>query len=351
MSKVSVIVPVYNAEKYLDKCIKSILNQTFYDIELLLVNDGSKDGSLSICKKYQMKDSRVKIINKENEGSIPTRKAGIEASTSPLITFVDADDWIDKQLVEILYQESTKSHVDITVCNMYKVLGNKNIIKRENNRHYFKEDRLYNTNEIMRDIVPAYLFGHPFPSSLCAKLYKKELFEQSGKYLNRIHFLGDDLFYNMELFLKSKKVKVIDKPLYYYRLGGFTSNYMPYLFEDIVNGYQIQKEVIEEYYIETKNTQYNGISLMLLNTLKTCLYNLFNSQLDRNGIMTSIRSYLENESILEATKNEASKTHFSNDFLNSIQTKDCNYLYRIGEEMYNKRKVKNKLVRIMSLVF
>ena len=70
----------------------------------------------------------------------------------------------------------------------------------------------------------AYFHGHPFPSSLCAKLYKKDLLMDSGRYLDRIHFLGDDLFYNLEMFIKADKVKVIDKPLYYYRLGGFTSS-------------------------------------------------------------------------------------------------------------------------------
>jgi hypothetical protein len=82
--------------------------------------------------------------------------------------------------------------------------------------------------------------------------------------------LGDDLYYNLEIFLKAEKIKVIDKALYYYRQGGFTSKHQPYLFDDMINGYYIQKEVIDEYYQDSRVKRYNGIRLMLLNTFKTC---------------------------------------------------------------------------------
>jgi glycosyltransferase involved in cell wall biosynthesis len=273
MSGVSVIVPIYNAGKELNKCIKSILDQSFKDIELILINDGSTDNSLAVCKYYQKDDKRIMIIDKENEGSIAARRNGVKASGSEYVTFVDADDWIDRRTIEILYNECIESQADISVCNMYKVLGRGIFIKRKNNSSYFHEDRIYNKEAIMRDLVPAYLHGHSFPSSLCAKLYKKELLLNNGKYLNGIRFLGDDLYYNLEILVKINKVKVIDKPLYYYRVGGFTSKYMPYLFADMVNGYYIQKEVIDEYYQDSRVKRYNGISIMLLNTFKTSLQN------------------------------------------------------------------------------
>ena len=94
MSKFSIIVPIFNSEKYLEKCIKSILNQTYKNFELILVNDGSKDCSLEICNKYLLKDSRVRVIDKDNEGSISSRNRGVIESKSEYVTFIDSDDWI-----------------------------------------------------------------------------------------------------------------------------------------------------------------------------------------------------------------------------------------------------------------
>ncbi|HWJ78744.1 MAG TPA: glycosyltransferase family 2 protein [Niallia sp.] len=348
MSKVSVVVPIYNAGRKLEKCIKSIVNQTFKEIELILVNDGSTDQSLSICRKYQKLDKRVKVIDKHNEGSIVTRRKGVEASKSDYVLFVDADDWIDKKTVEILYNESIQSGADITVCNAYKTLGNGKIVKKKIESKYFYNDKVYDKEEIKSTLVTAYFHGHPFPAFLVAKLYKKELLVNNGKYLNKIHFLGEDLYYNLEILLKVDKVKVIDKPLYYYRQGGLTSKFMPYLFEDVVNGYQIQKEVIDEFYKDTQQNEYNGISIMLLNTLKTCMYNLFSSELNEKEIKALISDYVSNESVRETLANEGSIKYFSKDYLDAIEDYNIEFLYNLGETSYRKRKTKNTLLNIAS---
>ena len=130
-----------------------------------------------ICRKYEKLDKRIIVIDKENQGSIKTRKRGIEACSSMYVMFVDADDWIDVNTVETLYNETINCNADITVCNIYKVLGS---IKRENTSIYFHEEKLYTENEIRDYLVVAYFHGHPFPSSLCAKLYKKDLLLNSG---------------------------------------------------------------------------------------------------------------------------------------------------------------------------
>ncbi|MGG5738341.1 MULTISPECIES: glycosyltransferase family 2 protein [Bacillus cereus group] len=348
MSRISVVVPIYNAEKKLDKCIKSILNQTFEDLELILVNDGSSDGSLDICRKYEKLDRRIIVINKNNEGSIPTRRKGIEVSSSDYVMFVDADDWIDRRMVEILYKHSIESSADITVCNAYKVLGNGMLIKKKNKSEYFDNNRIYNKEEIRQELVVAYFWGHPFPASLFAKLYKKKILESCGGYLEKIHFLGEDLFYNLEMFIKSNRVTIIDETLYYYRMGGLTSKYMPYLFEDMVNGYQIQKEVINKYYLDTKQEQYNGISIMLLNTFKTCLYNLFNSNLSEAHIRGLIEEYVSNEKVIECLHNEGSRDYFSKEYLEAIKYKNIEYLYVLGERVYRKGKIKRGIKNVIA---
>lgn len=346
MSKVSIIVPIYNAEKKLNKCIKSILNQTFKDFELILVNDGSTDDSLAICKKYQH-DKRVIIIDKHNEGCIATRRKGIEAANSDYIMFVDADDWIDSKTVATLYNEGIKSEADITVCNTYRVLGG-TLIKKKNKSRYFNGTKIFNKQEIKKDLVVAFLYGHPFPSSLCAKLYKKELLENSGKYLERICFFGEDLYFNLEIFLKANRVKVIDTPLYYYRIGGFTNRYMAYLFDDMVNGYEIQKEVIDEHYINARQLLYNGISIMLLNTFKTCLSNLFNSALSYNEMKQLIREYVANNSVIETLSNKGAMKYFPQEFLDAIRNKNIEYLFNLGRNIHKRQKPKKALVNVLS---
>ena len=103
---VSIIVPIYNAEKKLRRCVESILSQTFSDFELILVNDGSIDNSLKICEKYALNDKRIKIISQENKGIVSARKKGIENSTGEYIIFVDSDDWIDLKMVDKLYNKA-----------------------------------------------------------------------------------------------------------------------------------------------------------------------------------------------------------------------------------------------------
>lgn len=348
LSKVSVVVPVYNAEQYLDKCIVSILNQTFIDFELILVNDGSTDHSLEKCRNYANNDKRIHLINKKNAGSIAARKEGIQAATSKYIMFVDADDWMDKRMIEMLYTETVTNSLDITVCNTYKVLGNNALIKRKNNSVYFKGDRIYEKEEIMSDLVIAYFHGYPFPANLWGKLYKKELLLTSGSFLKKIRFFGDDLFYNLEMFLKANRVKVIDKPLYYYRAGGNTSKFMPFFFDDMINGYEIQKEVIGRYYLDTEQIQLNGISLMLLHTFKTGLFNLFIGGLDTNQIEQKIYRYVSNSSIQEAVLNQASINHFPAEFLAAIKNKDIRYLYHLGYKSHKTTKGRNQLIRLAS---
>jgi Glycosyl transferase family 2 len=264
--------------------------------------------------------------------------------------FVDADDWINKKTVETLYNETLKENVDIAVCNIIKVFGNGRLLKRRNNNNYFKGNRIYNKIEIVNELASAYLHGHPFPSSLCAKLYKRDLLLKSGKYLYRIKFLGEDLFYNLEIFLKANRVKMIDTPLYYYRLGGFTSKFMPYLFEDMVNGYKIQKEVIEEYYLESKQQRYNGVSIMLLNTFKTCLYNLFNNKLIETEIKEIISDYVKNECVIECLSNAGANKYFPLDYLLAIKNNDVEYLYQLGYKQYKRSKPRRIMFKILSKV-
>ncbi len=146
MPKVSVIVPVYNAEKYLAQCLDSIVHQTLTDIEIILVNDGSTDSSAAICERY-LSDDRVIYINKENEGAAAARQDGIDRASGEYLGFVDADDWLELDMYEKMYQASRVNNADIVFCNC---------IKNENDKRYPPAIRsgAYDRLQILSEILP-----------------------------------------------------------------------------------------------------------------------------------------------------------------------------------------------------
>lgn len=121
MPKLSIIVPIYNVEKYLPRCIESILNQTFREFELILINDGSTDNCKEICEKYKKIDSRIIVVNKKNGGVSSARNFGIDISRGEYIGFVDPDDFIDANMYEILFNTANSYNSDMVICDYYKV--------------------------------------------------------------------------------------------------------------------------------------------------------------------------------------------------------------------------------------
>ena len=195
----------------------------------------------------QTENNRAVVIDKKNEGSIKARQRGMDESSGEYVMFVDADDWIHPRMIETLSAHVREEDLDLAVCNTYRVIGGRGFIRKKNNSRYFTEDKLYGLEEIRTELAAAYLHGHPFPASLSGKIYLRGLLDGTGKYLTRIHFFGDDLFLNLEILLKAKKLKIMKQPFYYYRMGGFTSRYMPSFFSDTENGYFIQKEIIYDF--------------------------------------------------------------------------------------------------------
>ena len=200
MSGVSVIVPIYNSEKSLNKCIDSILHQTYKNIEIILVNDGSTDNSKKIYENYVHKDKRINLINKKNEGSDKARKTGISVAKSKYIVFVDSDDWIHKHMIEKLYEDIENNKSDISICKKEKFLSRIPLIKRDMNgnlQRYLEQKKIYESIELKNEISKSFLFSGCFPCEMFAKIYKRELFNNIGKYSGSIKFFGEDLYLNL----------------------------------------------------------------------------------------------------------------------------------------------------------
>lgn len=203
---VSIVVPIYKVEKYLRKCIESIQEQTYTNIEIILVDDGSSDKCPSICDEMGKKDSRIIVLHKEHGGVSSARNEGIEAVRGEYLVFVDPDDYIHKRYVEILLKLCMENHADIAQCDFLAIDQDSKAIPLN-----FQEDyictgmdalhRLCCDNDTIQYEVP------------WSKLYKKELFSDIRYPVNRIH---EDAFTTYKLFWKAKKVVVTSLYLYYY---------------------------------------------------------------------------------------------------------------------------------------
>lgn len=203
---ISIIVPIYKVEKYLDRCINSILNQTFTDFELILVDDGSPDRCGDICDEYAKKDKRIKVIHKENGGLSDARNSGLDVATGKFVAFIDSDDFIHKDMYMILYNAIIDSKSDISQCKFKYFFKedelNKNII---NDGNY----KIYNNIDAIEEVIE----NKNLNVNVWNKLYKKELFNDIRFPKGKIH---EDEFVTYKVFYKASSISFVDKELYYY---------------------------------------------------------------------------------------------------------------------------------------
>lgn len=213
---VSVIVPIYNIEKYIDRCVESIVAQTYQNLEIILVDDGSTDNSGLICDEWEKKDKRIEVIHKINGGLSDARNTGIEKSRGELVSFIDGDDEIDKEMYEKLVKVLYRNNADISMCRMKKI---------EPNREYPTREFLNDSDEIIFDGKEAmrFLLLDNIDCSVCLKVYRRKLF-------NELRFpfgkTNEDFAVLYKLFYRSKRIVYIQDILYfyYYRKQSITSS-------------------------------------------------------------------------------------------------------------------------------
>lgn len=203
MPKISVIVPVYNAEKYLHRCIDSILAQTFIDFELLLINDGSKDNSGKICDEYAAKDNRIRVFHKENGGVSSARNLGLDNAKGEWVTFVDSDDWIEPTMYKDMYECAKRTATDAVYCDIRMVFENYSGI-------YKAAPFSYDKIEFLQNYIASVW------TSLCNTLVKADIYKKYNL-KSPVHLsYCEDFWISVRLLHYAKKVSYIDKPFYNY---------------------------------------------------------------------------------------------------------------------------------------
>ena len=205
--KVSVIIPVYKAEKYLPACVESVLGQSYKDLEVILIDDESPDRCGELCEAYARQDSRVRVIHKKNEGVSKARNAGLEIATGEYIQFVDSDDYLDLHMTEKLVTAMEQQQADLVLCGFYeKNLNFEKISKAE------EEPGVYTKEQLLQKILRnPYSFHY---GVLWNKLFKAEPIRKVA-FSEDMDF-GEDFIFNLQYLGQITKITVIDDPLYYY---------------------------------------------------------------------------------------------------------------------------------------
>ena len=211
--KITVIVPVYNVENYLNKCLDSLINQTYKNLEIIVINDGSTDNSGEICQEYAQKDNRITYVEQKNGGLSDARNAGLERMTGSYVTFVDSDDWVEPNYVEVLHNKLIGYQADIAIGNYYSYNEDEAMYYFHVNSESYYE-KLYDNISIFENLYDAKQMKSFSLISAWGKLYKAELFDyirfDKGK-------LDEDGYINQKLYLLVQKVIYINQGLYAYR--------------------------------------------------------------------------------------------------------------------------------------
>lgn len=206
---VSIIVPVYNAEKTLERCVDSVLHQEYKNIELILVNDGSKDSSGEICRSYAVSDPRVHLIDKDNTGVSDSRNQGLAAADGTYIQFLDSDDWITPDATRLLVGCAERSHCDLVVADFYRVVGDKLAHKGSIQENAILTLQEY--AEYMMESPADFYYG-----VLWNKLYRAEIIQKTGLRMDAEISWCEDFLFNLEYLRHVKTVQAIQAPIYYY---------------------------------------------------------------------------------------------------------------------------------------
>ena len=244
MTQITIVLPVYNVEKYLAQCLESITNQTFKDFECICVNDGSTDNSLKILQEYAQKDKRFKIITQENKGLSGARNTGIKNTNTKYLTFIDSDDWITENYLEVLYNKILETNSDIVRASYKFYYQKENLYVSARIREIHKIDNNSNIERLYKGYAGAFAWG---------KIYKTALIKD-----NDIWFYegrnAEDCPFTAILYLYSTNIKFIEDELYFYRKHSLsiTGNFEKTACDDFYNFITLTKDLQKRNFNEPK---------------------------------------------------------------------------------------------------
>jgi len=245
--KVSIIIPIYNVEKYLDRCVKSILSQTLKEIEIILVDDGSPDGCPAMCDEYAKQDSRIKVIHKKNEGLGFARNSGLEVATGEYVAFVDSDDFVDLQMYERLFVTAKKQNLDTCYCGFIRHYENGSVKTKIEVSNYTEFNGNNSISDFLLDMVgpePSFRSDVKYMMCVWKAIYSKTLIDKYKiRFCSERQFVSEDIIFHLDYLPKASKVGFIPDNLYYYCINGTTTLSNTYSREKFERNKTFLKEV------------------------------------------------------------------------------------------------------------
>ena len=331
-SLVSIVIPVYNTKEYLEECVQSVITQTYQNFEVLLVDDGSTDGSSDFCDELSGRDDRIRVIHKANGGAATARNMGIETATGKYIMFLDSDDWLSEDAVATLVMHAEEHNTDVIRFNYVREFKEKQLIKRNT----FMEERVYVGEEckaVCRQILglTGKELAHPenmnFLASCGFNMYKTSLLLESGARFIPIQETGSfvDGLFNFHVFMNVKRFEYIDRHYYHYRKtneGAATAGYRRNYIERQIVLFEKLKSIINQahewdYYKEALNNR------IVLSTMEIA----FNALRNKTSVWAKYRE------ISYALKHERFKEAYQTFNLEHLDLKWSVYYFFITHSM------------------
>lgn len=244
MKLVSVIVPIYKVEKYLGQCIDSILSQTYSNLEIILVDDGSPDSCPEICENYVKKNHQIKVIHKRNEGLGEARNTGLEVAKGTYVYFVDSDDWLEKNMIEKMVYEMEKESADLVMCGFKKMTPNQEpIIYRVVKNKTIQRGLEVQTKIFLPMIAQKSTVAEDYTINMCvwSNLYRRDIIERNKiRFLSERKYLSEDICFNLQYLLHINCAVMIPEACYCYRYNpnSLTNKYKGPEYEMLVSLYQ-----------------------------------------------------------------------------------------------------------------
>lgn len=298
---ISVIIPVYNCEKYIKKCVDSVLNGTYQDFEILLINDESTDNSLKVIKELEKIDFRIKVYDESHSGVSAIRNKGIRYASGEYIAFIDGDDYVEENYLEELIKPMTNDEVDWAVCGYKKVREERNIVTEEK---HFPDSFIRKDN--LSDVIERIFKNDSFRNlySNCMGLYRKRIIEDNNLFNDESLLYGEDVYFNYNYAHYIKSFAYIAKPLYNYILHNKSSSRSFIKKIDFAEMIKLI-ENIEDKRKFYKEKQTVGMSIYYLNLfIRPLMDNLFISdQSENKKYIEELKVCLDNKTVKEVFNN------------------------------------------------
>ncbi len=299
MNKISIIIPVYNSEKTLNKCINSILKQSYSDYEMILINDASLDDSMNILKKYEKEDERINVINlKKNRGVSNARNIGINAAKSKYIIFIDGDDWVERTYCEDLYRQITQENIGLAICSW-------NEHNLQTNTCILHDSKIGKQTEIIEvgELIKYYQTGLITP--LWNKIFITDVIRENQIMFNEEQKIGEDLKFVLEYLEKIQnkyKISMIDQNLYNYISGQENSLMKKYVYniEYILDNMKNLKNIVDMENVELSKIYWNYVH----DTYESLFYSII--QNNKINSLKTIQKLISNDQFKEMMKNHNS---------------------------------------------